>query len=202
MQQTLIITLISIICISCGQNATKQKELELKGKELEIRDRELRLREKDSIADIKIKKADKPELIYNIEKHGDIKFFIDDLAKAISLDDKSAVARMTYFPFKDGFREWLTGGIEVPKNIPDLTCNNEKQFLDKYSRIFLPGVKKEIESKSYRGYDYSAEEFSGDIIESGEFVINGEDYINDRQYSIAIKKINGKFKLHRMVWSS
>ena len=44
----IILFLVVVTFLSCGQNDTKQKELELKEKELALKEKELNLREKDS----------------------------------------------------------------------------------------------------------------------------------------------------------
>lgn len=48
MRQLFFLSTFSLFLISCGQNDTKQKELELKEKELALKEKELNLREKDS----------------------------------------------------------------------------------------------------------------------------------------------------------
>lgn len=47
----------SFIMVSCGQNSTKQKELELKEKELSLKERELALKEKDTTTAIQKEKV-------------------------------------------------------------------------------------------------------------------------------------------------
>ncbi len=48
MRHNIFILCITTLLLSCGQNDTKQKELDLKQKELELRERELALKEKDT----------------------------------------------------------------------------------------------------------------------------------------------------------
>ena len=48
MRHIIFLLTISLFLISCGQNETKQKELELKEKELALKERELDLKEKDT----------------------------------------------------------------------------------------------------------------------------------------------------------
>ena len=48
MRQIIFLLTVSLLVISCGQNDTKKKELELKEKELVLKEKELNLREKDS----------------------------------------------------------------------------------------------------------------------------------------------------------
>lgn len=204
-----LILLFAFAILSCGQNNTKEHELEQKEKELALRERELELREKGKTSSNSLSESQTDlttttaAIKYDYEKHNNIDAFINDLAKAVKTDDRNAVAKMTFFPFEDGFREWLDP-VNPPKNIPNLKSDTEKQFLEKYSTIFLPTLKKAIERKEYRGSfsSSSVEDYDGaDFIEEGEFVITGSR-TDKRPYSIAIKKINGKFKLHRMVWSS
>ena len=48
MRHIIFLLIVSLFFISCGQNETKQKELELKEKELALKERELKLKEKDT----------------------------------------------------------------------------------------------------------------------------------------------------------
>ncbi|WP_199119915.1 hypothetical protein [Pedobacter sp. ASV28] len=48
------ILIITILLAACGQNTTKQKELELKEKELQIKEKELELKEKEIYKDLAI----------------------------------------------------------------------------------------------------------------------------------------------------
>lgn len=76
MRQIIFILTVSLFMISCGQNDTKQKELELKEREIAIKEKELALASNDSIKSSLIKpsiqtpiKINKLELPFTGEKH-------------------------------------------------------------------------------------------------------------------------------------
>jgi hypothetical protein len=52
MRQIIFLLTISLFIMSCGQNNTKQKELELKERELALKEKELQLKEKDTPATV------------------------------------------------------------------------------------------------------------------------------------------------------
>lgn len=202
-----IILFTTAALLSCEQSSTKVAELEDKEKELALRENKLVIKENELNLDSKdeynsaIEKQSKLTEKYNYKNHNNIETFIADLSKAINSNDKLAIAKMTYFPFGDGFRKFITGDEGIaPKNIPDLFCKNQKELEAKFTLIFTESIQRAIKNKKYRGCDNSDEDFE-DIIEEGEFIISG-DYQRDRPYEIAIKKINGVFKLHRMAFGS
>jgi hypothetical protein len=49
MRQTILILTLCIFILSCGQNESKQKELELREREIAIKEKELALKQKDSV---------------------------------------------------------------------------------------------------------------------------------------------------------
>ena len=76
MRQIIFILTVSLFMISCGQNDTKKKELELKEREVAIKEKELALAYNDSIKSSLIKpsiqtpiKINKLELPFTGEKH-------------------------------------------------------------------------------------------------------------------------------------
>ena len=71
-------------------------------------------------------------------------------------------------------------------------------------KIFTSDIIKAITAKKYRGADNSDIEFQ-DVIKNGEYLINCFNYdsYNNRPCNIfGIKKINGKFKIYAIKFSS
>ena len=122
---------------------------------------------------------------YDFEQHGDIKVFIDDLAKAVNSDDKNSIAQMINFPLLDKCTDSYS-------QTPSLRCNDSKQFLLKYDKIFTSETKESIKNKKYRGYstDFTT---CYDVIKKGEYLI--EDV---GMYIPCIKKVNGKYKIYAL----
>lgn len=122
---------------------------------------------------------------YDFENHGDIKVFIDDLAKAVNSDDKNSIAKMINFPLLDKCTDSYS-------QTPSLRCNDNTQFLSKYDKIFTSSTKESIKSKKYRGYR-SDFETCDDVIKKGEYLI--EDI---GMYIPCIKKVNEKYKIYAL----
>ena len=135
---------------------------------------------------------------YNFDKHGEIAVFIDDLAKAVNNDDKNTIAQMTQFPLQD---EW-EGNLEDQST--SLSCQTDKQFSEKYDKIFTPGLKKPIKAKEYRGWFNNGT--GVDVIEKGEFLIDGDGNIDGEserpRNMLGIKKIDGVFKIYAIKFYS
>ncbi|MDX2048729.1 MAG: hypothetical protein SFU87_18220 [Chitinophagaceae bacterium] len=58
MQYFIVILGISLLLHSCGQNAIKQKELELREREIALKEKEIKLKEKDTVIAAKITLTD------------------------------------------------------------------------------------------------------------------------------------------------
>jgi hypothetical protein len=142
--------------------------------------------------------AVKPE--YNFAGHDSINIFIDDLAKAIAANDRKGVTQMTQFPFTDHYNEFLTGNEKVDVSLEDLSAKNALEFLNKFDRLFIPELQQQIKNRNYRGFEKN--EHVPDIIAEGEYLIMADAPINKRQYGLAIKKIDGKYKIYRTAFSS
>ena len=203
------IIIVALVIVSCGQNnsSNKQKELELKERELALKEKEFALKQNDTVGlkpssnttEVKPTSANEITLSngYNFDKHNDIKIFINDLAKAVSTDDKNSIAQMINFPFVD---EW---GDNSYNQSPPLGCKTANQFFEKYDKIFLTNLKNAIISKKYRAADNSDEMFS-DVIENGEYLIEPKTkYVGKRPDNmLGIKKVNGKFKIYAIKFYS
>lgn len=137
---------------------------------------------------------------YNFGKHNIIKTFINDLARAVSNDDKINLAKMITFPFRD---EW---GDNPNNESEPLGCKTVDQFFEKYDKIFTIDIIKAIGAKKYRGWQY--DELEGDVIKKGEYLIECFDFQsegiaeNRMCNMLGIRKINGKFKIYAVKFYS
>jgi len=132
----LILMMIAVIFItSCGQNDTKQKELELKEKELALKEKELNLREKDTakattVTVDTVKKSSTPEV------------------KAASPDSKTLT--MVFKRYEEGDNMYLIftdteSGKEYSFENPD-----EKKFNG--IKIYVPDAESQFEVKANPKY--------------------------------------------------
>jgi hypothetical protein len=188
---TLVVSVLFIS--SCGQDATKQKELELKERELSLREKEVALKEKEINKDssaIKLNTNDSSKL--TSKGHSDFKTFWKDFKMAVLTNDKNKVLEMTHVPFVDKYQETYntTGTVK-----PTLTCNTKSQFLNQYSEIFIPDVLSAIKADKYRGYHYE-ELVGGDAIQKGEYLVTAT--ANSRVYGLAFRKWKGIYQLSYM----
>ncbi len=135
---------------------------------------------------------------YNFDKHDNIQVFMQDLALAVEKGDKESIAGMIDFPFTD---EW--GDYPDNQTFP-LGCENSKQFLEKFDRIFTDGVKKAIAGQSYRGWTDNGN--GTDVIAKGEYLIEGDGSIDgesDRPHvMLGIRLVSGKFKIYAVKFYS
>jgi len=187
----LLITIVTLF--SCGQNETKQKELELKERELALKEKEFAAKQNDSVAPKVATTTSTTENIpsstgsYNYAEHSNFQAFWNDFKMAVTSGDKDAVAKMTNIPFKDNTYENGKMGR--------LSASSVQQFLGNYDKIFTPSVIKAISSNKYRGWpDMSNDEIGPgeDVIKKGEYLLEvfGNDIL-----SLAFSKKGGVFKL-------
>jgi len=204
---------ILIGCNNSDNNKTSEKELELQKWELDLKQKELELKEKElaqqsnnsqtktdkSISSTTSTAKTNQTIVktfsggYNFDKHNDIKIFIDDLAKAVSTGDKNNIAQMINFPLID------TWGDNPGNQSPSLGCKNINQFFEKYDKIFTNDIIKAITNKKYR------EGIGGqDAFNKGEYGIDCfKNYYDNRPcIMFGIKKVNGKFKIYAIKFSS
>lgn len=107
--------------LSCGQNETNQKELELKEKELTLKEKELNLREKDpaNIVSTKVdtvKKNSTPEVKTKDEKWQE---FFTEFKIAVGNKDKAKIISLTK-NFDDGgggytLKQWIDNDLNTAK---------------------------------------------------------------------------------------
>lgn len=135
---------------------------------------------------------------YQVEKHDDIEVFIQDLAKAVNVDDQKTVAQMTHFPLQD---EW---GDYSDNQTPSLGCKTEQEFFEKYDAIFTKGIKTSISENNYRGWTDNGN--GNDVIQQGEFLIEGDGNIDGESerphVMLGMKMIDGKFKIYAIKFYS
>ena len=126
---------------------------------------------------------------YNFAGHSNFKTFWADFKKAVNAGDKEAVAKMTYFPFKDS-RD-LGQGIGTGPN--NLTCNNPKDLINKYNKIFLPATIKAISKNSY----HQCVDYDGDPDNKNQKKIPDCYEFLDKDASVWLdfSKVNGVFKM-------
>ena len=204
-----------VACNNSENQKISEKELELQKRELDLKQRELELKEKELAQQEKSSKKETSIPIatnnsstkvvatdksssggYNIDKHNDIKVFINDLAKAVSTNDKNAISQMINFPFVD---EW--GDNPYNESTP-LGCRDVRQFFEKFDKIFTNDIKKAIIAKKYRGY--SDQNIDGDVINKGEYLIDCLTNSNEKRQcnNFGIKRVNGKFKIYAIKFYS
>ena len=178
-----ILTLAFLIT-SCGQNDTKQKELELKERELALKEKELALKQNDTAKT----QTTPPVTETKTEAHADFKTFWSDFKKAINEGDKDAVASMTNFPFKDKYREelYMVEGIGKSR-----TSKTSDEFKANYSRIFTPKVVSKINSNGYIGWDKRDQLGNS----SSEFKKGQYFLLYDNDEGLLFSKVNGVYKL-------
>lgn len=223
----LSISLFLFISIGCNKSSNKNdlsqddiklKELNLREKELDLKERELNLKE-DSIknivslpvknkTDVKNITTDNNSesanttqanaLSYNFDKHYDIITFINDLAKAVTSKDKSTVAQMTNFPFKDYLGDDI---LYKANNGKSFSSKNSLQFIENYDGIFITNLIKVIEAKKYREGKGGGSYFE-DIADKGEYIIEANQDDKRIEYILVIKKVNGIYKLCNMMFHS
>lgn len=130
------------------------------------------------------------------DNHSSIKFFINDLAKAVSTGDKNSLAKMINFPLVD---EW---GDNPNNESEPLGCKTADQFFEKYDKIFTQDLKRSITAKKYRGWVNNV--LDGDVIEKGEYLIPCfKDSSDNRPCNMfGIKKVNGTFKIYAIKFYS
>src|SRR5687767_10654211 len=177
MKNLLIIT--TLLFFSCNQNSNKEERSET-----------------DSISTSTDTTA---TTSYNYARHDDINIFMNDLATAISNNDKAAVAQMTEFPFTDHWPEFFYGTVKEKKELEDLSALNATIFFNKFDKIFIPELQNEIKNKKFRGFEMR--EKDPDIIKEGEYLILAEAPVNKRQYGLAIRKTTGVYKIYRTAFS-
>lgn len=137
---------------------------------------------------------------YNFARHDDIDVFMNDLASAASAGDKAAIARMTSFPFIDKYPQFASGNEKDSSEYESLAASDSTVFISKFDNLFIPDLINAMKLKKYRGFEKN--EHVDDIIAEGEYLIMAEAPINKRQYALAIKKINGVYKIYRTAFSS
>jgi len=185
MRYSLFILSISLMLLSCGQNNnTKTKT------------------EDPSSPDTSSAKTEQAEEkpaaeTYNIDKHDDINFFISDLAKAVTANDKNGIAQMIVFPLADEF-----GDNNANQSTP-LGCKNADEFFKKYDSIFVSPLKNAITAKKFRAADNSSKELE-DVIRNGEYLIEYDPISggNRPDIMLGIKKVSGKFKIYAIKFYS
>ena len=137
---------------------------------------------------------------YNFARHDDINVFMDDLSKAAAAGDKMAIAQMTNFPFEDKWPQFVTGNEKDTSKWQSFGAVDSAEYVGKFDNLYIPYLVEAMKQKKYRGWEKN--EHVPDIIEEGEYLIMAEAPINKRQYAIAIKKINGVYKIFRTAFSS
>ncbi len=85
---------------------------------------------------------------YNYTDHNDIRVFIDDLTKAVFLNDKVAIAKMFNYPFID---YW--GNDPLNNKAKSLNCKNSSELFEKFDKIFTKEIVKCILLQTFFG-DY------------------------------------------------
>ena len=104
MRHNIFILSIITLLLSCGQNDTKQKELELKEREIAVREKELALKQRDSlnkqnakITESQISNDTKTEVNSNKEKTKEEKWeiFWTDFKNSFNAKDKAKIAALT-----------------------------------------------------------------------------------------------------------
>jgi len=213
------ITVVSILiltgCNNSGSDKISEKELELQKRELDLKQKELELKEKElsqqnqstttptpaktttpstSIAKTTADKA-ASTTDYNYAGHGSFRIFWADFKKAITTNNRDAVAEMTYIPFQDIYQETYFNAYGGDK---PWTANSKSDFLSKYDKIITPETISAVKGNKYRAYEYD-EMIEGDVIKKGEYVLNvSNDGQKSRSYDLAFAKKNGVFKLAYM----
>jgi hypothetical protein len=181
---------VSIMFLSCGQNDTKQKELELKERELALKEKEFALKQNDSSTNKTPVTTTTlaPTAETKIDVHSDFQTFWADFKKAINDGNKDVVASMTNIPFKDKYREELSmvQGIGKPR-----TSNSIDEFKSNYSKIFTSKVISLINSNEYIGYEKRSQigNSSGDF-KKGQYLL-----LYDNDEGLLFSKVNGVYKL-------
>ncbi len=132
-----------------------------------------------------------------IDRRKNLKFFIEDLSKAVSSNDKAAVATMVRFPFVDS---WYKEGDQ------SLSCKNKQEFIKKFDLIFIPELKKAIKGGKYYHQATSNEnsEAPGPL-NQGEYMFDASPSNDDgtgRNIILVFKKVNGKFTITRLGFAS
>ncbi len=185
-----VIIPVAVLVISCN-NHNSAKEKSSKTDTIQIGDTVA------EIIDIPM-----PSPHYDFEKHDDINVFMSDLAAAFVSSDSTTISGMMHFPFKDDWIRFITAGnTPLKKGTPDLNCIDSVDFLTKYRIIFAKQIATPVRNKVFRGHDKNSNGEAMDLIEEGEYVIEGE-YDGVRAYGLAIKKFNGKYKIYRTAFSS
>lgn len=127
---------------------------------------------------------------YRYEEHADFKIFWNDFKKAVNVNDRNAVLKMTNIPFIDYYV-----GVQ---NINKLTSNTSKVFLQNYDNIFTSEIIAEISAERYISWSKEKEE----INEKDEYGIEGFQIISEGEYLICSP--NGYpdliFKIHEGVY--
>lgn len=188
----------------------QKKELELKQKELELKEQELALKEKASAStalsskdatpfpktkNASTKPSSDPNSEYNYPGHDNFQTFWADFKKAITSNDREAVAKMTHFPFHDTYQELANQGGHG-NGVP-LTAKSKSDFLSKYDKIIIPATIIAVKANKYRAYEYD-DWIGGDVIEKGEFVLKVSNEGYSRMFDLAFSKKSGVFKLTYM----
>jgi hypothetical protein len=200
-------------CNNSGGDKTSEKELELQKRELDLKQKELELKEKElsqqqgkpnttltttktttpSTSTTKTTSDNSASTTgYNYAGHGSFQTFWADFKKAITTNDRDAVAEMTYIPFHDKYQETYFNAYGGDK---PWTANSKSDFLSKYDKIIIPATITAVKGNKYRTYQYE-EMIGGDVIEKGEYLLNvSNEGQKPRSYDLAFAKKNGVFKL-------
>lgn len=169
----LLIAFASILFVSCGQNETKQIELELKERELALNEKELALKQQDTLG-----KQTTNVVLQNtatkVEAHSDFNTFWADLKKAINDGNKDAVASMVVIPFKDKYTDELSKYVQGMGKTR--TSNSILEFKNNFSRIFSKNVVNLINSNKYIGWA-SRNDLgnAGAVLKKGDYFIQNDD---------------------------
>jgi hypothetical protein len=187
MKQLLIIFTLCIFILSCGQNDTKQKELELRERELALKEKELALKQQDTLS--KQTTTVVPQnTATKVEAHSDFNTFWADLKKAINDGNQDAVASMVVIPFKDKYTDELSKYVQGMGKTR--TSNSILEFKNNFSRIFSKNLVNLINSNKYIGWASR-----NDLGNAGAELKKGDYFIQNDDEGFLIRKQNGVYKI-------
>ncbi|MBL0202350.1 MAG: hypothetical protein IPP81_19995 [Chitinophagaceae bacterium] len=191
----ILLFILPFLFLSCGQNETKQKELELKERELALKVKEFATKQNDSVSNKNASTtpiATSTPVETKADAHSDFQIFWVDFKKAINDGNKDAVVSMTNIPFKDKYRESLYK--YMPSVGKPLTSKSVDEFKANYDKIFSPAIIKLINSNQFRAWNKNkdVDETGGHAIKKGEYLIQLDNGDGD---GLAFSKIGGVYML-------
>ena len=187
MKQLLITLTLSIFILSCGQNDTKQKELELRERELALKEKELALKQQDTI--VKQATTVVPQNIATmVDAHSDFATFWNDLKRAVNEGNQDVISNMVVIPLKDKYTEVRNTYMDVKKKTR--TSNSIPEFKNNYHRIFSQPIIELINSDTYITSSSKAEIGNG-----GNDLKKGDYLIQNEQEGFLVSKVNGIYKI-------